>query len=175
MSTLMQAKTSHNPPPDQSFHKQIYSDVRSRTTNQITGDYGEQYVALLLKRAGYDVEICSHLRFSGDLSLLDKLTGEFLRIEVKTAFESKRGTYQFCLFKPSFTDCSYSDYVALLCIDKHKKHYLYIINAALFQRSKCVTLTSHPTRYKGKWSPFLIRNDIDFESIRETERLWVGL
>lgn len=150
------------------------SDSR-RTLAQQTGDYGEQYVANLLQNAGYNVEICSNLRFSGDLCICDPSTGEFLKIEVKTAFESKRGQYQFCLFKPSFTDCSYSDYVALLCIDKHRNHYLYIINAALFQRAKCCNISSHPTKYKGKWSSFLIRSDINFEDIRQTERLWVGL
>ena len=151
------------------------SSALHRTLAQQTGDYGEKYVANLLQSAGYRVEICSKSRHSGDLCICDPLTGEFLKIEVKTAFASALGRYQFCLFKPSFTDCSYSDYVALLCIDNHRKHYLYIINAALFQRAKSFTITSHPTRYKGKFAPFLIRSEIDFEEIRETERLWVGL
>ena len=139
--------------------------------NTILGDYGEKYICNLLINSGYFVQICASERNCGDLRILDTQTGEKLQGEVKTAYESARGQYGFCLRKQNHTDISYSDFVILLCIDKYNSHYQYVIPSGLIG-SKFLSITSHPVKYKGKYSPFLVRGAINFQNTHEVAQLW---
>lgn len=137
----------------------------------ITGHYGELYLIELLEKSGYIVWKCetTHL---GDLCVVDPETGEFFSIEVKCANANFHGRYQFCLNKPGHTNCTWADWCALLCIDNAGTHYLYIVQPSLFQGVKQFSISSHPTRYKGKFAPMLVRGHVDFDDIRVTTSLW---
>lgn len=151
----------------------IRSDFRDShlSPHIVTGHHGERYLIELLEKSGYIVWKCetTHL---GDLCVVDPQTGEFFSIECKTANPNFHGRYQFCLKKPGHTDCSYADFCALLCIDAAGKHYLYIVESSLFQGVKQFWISSHPTRYKGKFASFLVRGNVDFDDIRVTTSLW---
>lgn len=136
-----------------------------------TGNYGENYLVSLLQESGYIARRQRGLRFCGDIVCIDRRTGEIFAIEVKTAnYIGNR--FKFCLRKTGKTDCTYSDYVALLCLDQNANHYLYMVQSSLFGGVSMCTISSHPTVYKGKLAPFLVRDAVNFDDIRVTEMLW---
>lgn len=143
----------------------------------LTGNFGEDYVYRLLVNSGYIVRKTAKFAFSGDLEVIDPSTGEIFKIEVKTANQNPlNGRFQFCLRKTGKTDCSYSDFVILVCIDTEGKIYLYCAHCSCFNGSQLVGITSHPTKYKGKYAAFRIcQPHINFNDIDVTVRLWSGL
>ena len=163
MNTLAQTESQHNP-------LSIHLTYSQHSHNDI-GLHGENHVAQLFRDAGYIVRDCSKQRHSGDLCITDPTTGETFRIEVKTAREDYRGVYGFCTRKTGFTDCSYSDFVAMLCIDKHNSHYLYLVPVSCIS-GQFTSITSHPTKYKGKYSSFRTRNTISLSDAQATAELW---
>lgn len=163
MYTLVQDETSHNP---LSYH----SPVLNRSHN-LLGVHGEQFIERLFVDAGYIVRSSNFERFQGDLSVTCRVTGEVFKIEVKTSLENNRGNYGFCTRKAGHTDCSYSDFVALLCIDKNHQHYLYIIPVSCLN-GQFASIASHPTKYKGKYAPFRIRARISLLEVQKTAELW---
>lgn len=90
-----------------------------KMTRQALGDLGEITVAQHFQKMGLMVE-----RLAGDF-LGDMLIGTAAfrecKIEVKTAFRNQRGTFKFCMYRKSKnvvkTDCSYSDFVVMLCVE----------------------------------------------------------
>lgn len=165
MQTLEHSLKTINPHPPNI--REIYLSSHNRT-----GDYGETYVTNLLRNSGYIAQKQAMKRFCGDIRCTDRKTGEIIKVEVKTSFASSRGTYNFCLRKPGKTDCTYSDYVFLLCIDPDCNHYLYVAHCNVFNGASHFTITSHPTKYSGKLSPFRVGSLISFDDIRITERLY---
>jgi hypothetical protein len=143
----------------------------------LTGNFGEDYIYRLLVNSGYIVRKTSKLAFSGDLQVTDPVTGEFFKIEVKTANQHPTsGQFRFCLKKTGKTDCTYSDYVILVCIDTDGRIYLYCAHCNCFNGATHVGITSHPTKYKGKYAAFRIRKPhINFDDIATTVRLWSNL
>lgn len=86
----------------------------SITTRWQLGQFGEDYVRALLRRAGYDV-VGTRWGTGGDLLVCN------LRVEVKTAYQNKDGGYRFCLCKDDAagkTDHRKSDVVILLCCSR---------------------------------------------------------
>jgi len=146
-------------------------DYHENKQNTILGDYGEQYIHNLLTQAQFDCEIVSHLNYCGDLQVFDKNCGERFAIEVKTAFIGTNGRFNFCLNKSNHTSIKYSDFVILLCIDKNLNHYIYVIHTSILN-SKSITIASHPTKYKGKYSPFIQLKTVSFENARKVAELW---
>ncbi|NIT56290.1 MAG: hypothetical protein GWN00_08660 [Aliifodinibius sp.] len=145
--------------------------------HEYTGAFGEDYIVRLLRTSGFFARKASNLLFSGDIECIDTETGEILKIEVKTSNENPyTGRFQFCLKKPGHTDCTYSDFVILVCIDKNGKIYLYIAAPSCFDGAKKITISSHPTKYRGKYAAFLYRKPtIDFNDVCAAVRLWSGL
>lgn len=142
----------------------------------LTGNFGEDYVYRLLVNSGYIVRRTSNFAFSGDLEVIDPSTGEIFKIEVKTANQSHKNRFSFCLRKTGKTDCTYSDFVILVCIDTEGKIYLYCAHCSCFGGAQLVTISSHPANYKGKYATFRLRQPrIDFDDIRTTVSLWSGL
>lgn len=163
MNTLTQAENSHNP--------QEYPISFSNHSHNEIGLHGEHYVAQVFSNAGYIVRHCARERYSGDLSIVEPITGEIFTIEVKTAKEDYQQRYGFCVRKAGHTDCSYSDFVALLCIDKHNQHHIYLIPASCIN-SQFAVISSHPARYKGKYAPFILRGKVDILETKKTANLW---
>lgn len=82
------------------------------------GLLGELTALAAFQRAGYNAERQRDKK-RGDLLLVDKRTGEQIRVEVKTARKSKNGTWQFCLYRRKgrvCTDYRHADYVVLLAV-----------------------------------------------------------
>lgn len=163
MNTLAQTECEQYP-------LAYYSPISNRSHN-LLGIHGEKFIERLFTNAGYIVRYCANERYSGDLSVTCRVTGEVFKIEVKTSLENNRGNYGFCTRKAGHTDCSYSDFVALFCIDKNHQHYLYIIPASCLN-GQFAAIASHPTRYKGKYAPFRIRTEISLTEVQKTAELW---
>lgn len=146
-------------------------DYHENKQNTILGDYGEQYVKSVLTNERYQSEIVSHLNYCGDLQVFDSNCGERFAVEVKTAFIGTNGRFNFCLNKSNHTSITYSDFVVLLCIDKELNHYTYVIHTSILN-TKTITITSHPTKYGGKYSVFMQRETICFEVARKAAQSW---
>lgn len=160
--------TDKNPPAWAKFTLSEYHENKNHTS---LGNYGEIYVKNFLIESGYFVQICASERHSGDLRILDTLTGEIFQVEVKTAYCDYKGRYGFCLRKQKHTDITYSDFVILLCIDKYCSNYMYVVPSSLMGQ-QYFSITSHPIKYKGKYSCFIVNDKVNFEITREIARLW---
>lgn len=163
MDTLTQTESQQNPLSTHiSYYHHSHNDI---------GSHGEAYIAQLFRDAGYIVRNCSKERHSGDLCIVDPVTGETFNIEVKTAREDYKGRYGFCTRKAGRTDCSYSDYVALICIDSHGSHFIYLAPSSCFG-SQFTVIASHPTKYKGKYAAFRTRDGISLSNAQIVAEMW---
>lgn len=125
------------------------------TNTPATGYLGELLVQEMLKGTRWTV-YRPKMRKAGDLWVTDTLTGEVLRIEVKTSTTSHWGHFQFCLRKADkhgTTSIDHADVVILLCIDVDDV-YPYVIPAAFFEHRMKAAITSHPDKYNGRWTTF---------------------
>jgi len=137
-------------------------------TPQMLGKYGEQLAANWLQVSGYAVSDVSQDAGNGDLQVTIPDTGEMTSIEVKTATRGTDNRFQFCL-RNARTDVRDSDYVMFLIVDKHSTIYSYLVPTPLLGNSSKLSLRTHPTRYRGKIAPFLLRADsIDLNDIQTT-------
>lgn len=96
----------------------------------------------------------------GDLWVLDKSTGEMLKIEVKTSKRGKRGKYQFCLRKADKhgrTTIDHADYVVLLCVGLSGAMTPFVVPAAALT-SKKISIRN-PQSDKSKYSQYRQRLD----------------
>lgn len=130
--------------------------------NTAIGDYGEKHILKLLRQSGYKARKATRTHFQGDLWTLSTQTQQTAKIEVKTAIASGTGTYSFCLKKQGHTDYCHSDYVILLLLDNYHNHYVYCIPCHVID-TVSITITSHPLRYKGKWSKYRVHGQISFD------------
>jgi len=151
-----------------------------RSMNQLNhielGLAGEAYVASILRLQGFLVShIAQNQSKSGDIRAVDKFTGEVHLVEVKTAKISKRGRWQFCLNKGLHTQCTYSDIIVFLIIDKNEKIFMYACPSSFFRGTQNFTMSSHPTVYRGKLASFIQRNErLDFSDMHATASLQIG-
>jgi len=154
------------------LHDSAYCEkINYQSHHNFVGNYGEYWLANQFSQAGYFAQKTSPKTCEGDLRVLDTQTGEWLKIEAKTALETT-SCYGFCMFKTKKTDCSYSDFVALICIDQQLTHYLYLIHPSLFTGSQFIRISSHPTRYSGKYAKFRVRGLININDVRDTHEVW---
>lgn len=138
---------------------------------QTLGKYGEQFAFAWLKSSGYVVADVSQDSGNGDLRVTIPDTGEIVRVEVKTATRGNDNRFQFCL-KNRFADIQESDYVLFLIVDRHSTLYHYVVPTAILGKTSKLSLRTHPTRYRGKIAPFLIRSEsIDLSDIQTTYQL----
>lgn len=97
----------------------IKRQIAASDKTTVTGALGEIVVKEYLnEQARYSANQRKFAKL-GDLWVLDKTTGEMLKIEVKTSKRGKRGKYQFCLRKSDkhgVTNIDHADYVVLLCV-----------------------------------------------------------
>ena len=123
---------------------------------QQLGALGEIYARWWFILQGFDAHDTSGLRHQGDIALYKNSSDTPIRVEVKTAKPDREGVYQFCLRKTGKTDISHSNQVLLLAMDDNGKLYRYLVPRKVFgDRRKCA-ITSHPERYSGKLSKFLV-------------------
>lgn len=130
------------------------------TNTPATGYLGELLVQEMLKGTRWTV-YRPRVRKAGDLWVTDTLTGEWLKVEVKTSTTSWQGQFQFCLRKADEhgrTTIDHADIVILLCIDCDDV-YPYVIPVSFFEKRVKAVISSHPERYGGRWAAFLQEPD----------------
>lgn len=89
------------------------------------GYYGEKFIAELYKFFGYKV-IHHKIGKGWDLTVIDKLTGEKFRVEVKSSRRNKDGRFVFNLYKRNHTDARKSDLVVFLLVEANGNIHLVI-------------------------------------------------
>jgi len=149
----------------------LLSDYHERRNHTSLGVYGEQYAKRLLLDSGYLALKGNLTPFSGDLRTIDTQTFTETHVEVKTAYCSATGGYSFCLKKQGKTDICHSDYAILICIDRYLNHYVYCIHCNLI-KNQSLKIPTHPNNYAGKYAPFLVRQNINFDDTRKVAALW---
>lgn len=135
----------------------LKDQIWQSTNTPATGYLGELLVAEMLKGTRWTVHR-PRVRKAGDLWITDTLTGEVLKIEVKTSTTGWQGHFQFCLRKPGHTTIDHADVVILLCIDGDDI-YPYVIPAKFFEQRMKAAISSHPDKYSGRWTTFLQQAD----------------
>lgn len=144
----------------------------ARESNQKLGKLGEMYVTYWLKYLGYEAIDTSNARYQGDVTITATQGAKTIHFEVKTARRGNSGSWQFCLRKDRKTSINHSDYVVLLAVDDYGKLFRYVVPVDYFGKAQKFTISSHPTSYSGKVSPFLVRGDeIDLSDILKTYEL----
>lgn len=123
------------------------------------GALGEFYAKRLLEGAGYVVFTGEKGQHAGDLVACDGMRS--LLIEVKTSRLGADGRWRFTLQKnDSFgvTDFRQSDYVLLLLVMRSGRCDPYLIPVSrIAPARKHICISSHPDKYRGKWSEFRVR------------------
>lgn len=134
------------------------------------GFFGEKVAQALFQDAGY--KAWKPDSYHGiDLNVVDKKTGEFFTVEVKTARQSERlKSWQFCLNKPKNCSSCNSDYILLILIAE-KGIFTYLIPSAFLGKTKSFTVSSHPEKYHGKIARFYNRGSLSFAHADEIYQL----
>lgn len=135
--------------------------IRASDKTNITGDLGEQLFKILLadnwlikKPEDYH---------NGDFVITDTETGLRLKVEIKTSKRGKHG-FNFQLKKNDkhgVTDCSDSDILVLICIDKAGNPFAYVIPCEIVGGIKKISIRNHPTKYTGKYQKWYQRKPIN--------------
>lgn len=115
------------------------------------GMWGEEWLKGKLERCGYQVSNAHKGEFRGDLRVVDQVTGEVFRLEVKTARAGKDKRYRFCLRKKGHTDIAHADYVALLCVSRWGTVTPYLAPVTAFGDVGGVSIGQ-----AGKWDSFKV-------------------
>lgn len=121
------------------------------------GAAGETFAADLLKKAGYDVQK-PNARKTGDLRAVDIRTGEFWRVEVKTALKRPDGKFCFHLVQRG-TDYRYSDYVVLIAVMPGGKVASFLIPVDVLKKRGAKTITISNLN-SGYWSHFRVKRTV---------------
>jgi hypothetical protein len=154
--------------------KRIEKLLTKFTSHIVLGSLGEMLLAASLKSQGWH-KVYSGEKKQGDVSGIHPKTGEIVHFEVKTAKRGSQQGWQFCLNKGTKTACRYSDYVFLIVVDEHGAIYRYLIPSAFFGRITQISISSHPSKYKGKLAAFRMRSEeIDIYQAQEVYQLGLG-
>jgi hypothetical protein len=137
--------------------KWLKDQLWNSTNTPATGYLGELLVMHMLEGTRWKV-YRPKARKAGDLWVTDTLTGEVLKVEVKTSTTGWQGSFQFCLRKPGHTTIDHADVVILLCIDGDDV-YPYVIPVKFFEQRVKAAISSHPDKYAGRWATFLQQAD----------------
>lgn len=144
---------------------------RINATHLNVGFAGESLAIQVFQDAGFKA-FKTEEKQCGDLTVIDRKTGQYYAVEVKAARKSSvRNSWQFCLKKDKHTDCSFSDFVLFILFDDFDANY-YLVPSGFVGTAKSLQF-SHPTKYRGKFAPFLVRGIFSFASSEEVASLKV--
>lgn len=116
------------------------------------GSAGEMTARLLFEQAGYAVRLAG--RCNGDLTVIDRETGESWSVEVKTARRSKDQKWRFTLIKAGHTNHGYADRVLLLAVLKSGRCVPFLVPVEALSTQRQAVITSHPESYAGKLAQY---------------------
>lgn len=107
----------------------LFSQLARASHTKAFGWIGEQIIMEMIPKDRFIVHKprCYH---AGDVHIVDKRSGEFVRLEVKTARANCRNKFQFTLRKHDkhgVTDIGDSDLVLLFCIADNGLFWFYLI------------------------------------------------
>lgn len=122
----------------------------AKRTHREIGAVGERWLAEALERQGYRVAYTGAGEKRGDLVVVDVVSGEVRKIEVKTARRAKDGKWRFTLVKEGCTSHLHADLVALLAVTESGRVIPFIMPVEAVQQQRQAVITSHPERYAGK-------------------------
>lgn len=141
-------------------------------THQGLGEIAEKYVLFWLRSQGFIARYTGDLKHKGDVTAIDADTGEIIRFEVKAARTHKDDAYHYCIKKRGKTSAYHSDYVVMLAVDNHHHIYRYIVPLEMFGTVTKAKISSHLTKYSGKFAPFRLHDDaINLNDIQTTYQL----
>jgi Holliday junction resolvase-like predicted endonuclease len=113
-----------------------------------TGRWGENWVVEQLRQRGINARR-SYRGEKGDVQAVMPETGQIVRIEVKTAHQSKDKKWRFTLWLAGLTDHRKADMVVLVALVDGEVVPFVIPVSELYNQRQAV-ITSHPKRYAGK-------------------------
>jgi Holliday junction resolvase-like predicted endonuclease len=132
----------------------ILSYLNGKCSRKAVGAWGEILIQKLLHEKGKRVKMVNPGLSLGDLCIVDE-TGEILqRIEVKTARQGKDKKWRFVLEKSKHTTIQNVDVVMLVVVDRYFP-YIYAIPTEKLVGKRQVCITSHPTRYAGRYREYI--------------------
>ncbi len=124
-------------------------------SHTVLGLLGEHLAALRFRAAGYHVTAAERGRKVGDLRVADKSSGEFWRVEVKTARATRDRSgrkWRFVLWKRDHTSHKNTDYVLLIAYDE--KPIFFLIPSRAVHSQNAVVISSRPGRYNGRFAKY---------------------
>lgn len=105
---------------------------------KITGYLGEMVILEALRGNDKYRGLLAKSNKTGDMHVVNKDTGEYFKVEIKTAKRGKQG-YQFCLRKNDRhgqTNISHADIVILLCVGLSGAFWPFVVPKEVFGRQK---------------------------------------
>jgi len=144
--------------------KTLAANLSFHASHTDLGHAGEMFAIELFKANGYIARKTDEKR-NGDIAVICPKTGEIRRIEVKSATKSttSQKSWQFCINKGKKTSCDYADFCLLVLVDKNSV-FCYLVPCEVLHGLSCVKIHSHPTKYRGKLAPYILRDEINFDS-----------
>jgi len=122
-------------------------------TAQALGALGEQLVFRILESKGYTVSNVHSGERRGDLRAVTP-NGEIMRVEVKTARQTKDGKYHFSLLKEGKRDHRDSDLIIFLCVTRAGFVVPFVIPTSVLSNHKATSICGDPYHYNGKYRPY---------------------
>lgn len=118
------------------------------------GSAGEMWVAGELSRSNWSVSFTKSGEHRGDLRAVHPVTGEILKIEVKTARQGRDKKWRFTLVKHGCTDYRHSDVLVLLCALAAGDVVAYVMRTDDIPNRRQITISSHPANYSGIYAKY---------------------
>jgi len=161
----------HSMPRSKSRFSRLSASLVFHQKHTDLGHAGENLAIAMFEDLGFKAYKTTEKQ-CGDIAVVCRKTGELRRIEVKTstACIKTKSSWQFCINKGQKTSCRHADFVLLFAVDAHKV-FAYLVPSAFFGKIACIKIPSHPTKYRGKLAPFLVRGSINFDAAKETYQL----
>jgi hypothetical protein len=133
---------------------QLNVRLGSVSSPQVLGSLGEDYATLKLEKAGYRCKVALKGEKQGDIKVVDPETGEFFRVEVKTARMGSGGDFWFRLYHGKHCTIKSVDYVVLNCVRSSGLVTSFIVPQTEIQAKHAIRLVGRPEVYSGKYAKY---------------------
>jgi len=130
---------------------------------KITGYLGEMVILEALRDSQKYQGSPTKTYHKGDLHVVNRKTGEYFRVEVKTAKRTKNG-WQFCLRKHDKygqTNIDDADIVVLLCVGLSGAFWPFVLPKEAFGAKKKIQIRNLDTTHYSEYRQTL--NQLEFE------------
>ena len=122
------------------------------------GAEGERFARQQFEAMGYVVRPPLEKK-TGDLAVIDKSTGEVIKVEVKTSRNGSDGRWQFCVTRRAVgrnkTDCQHADVVLLQAVNAKTGLVTAYIVPAKEMNGQAILRISSAGSALSKWARFM--------------------